>query len=66
MPLALRVALVSFASFALVVACGASNNRNFRLGTGSHSCLDVDSDCTDSHDCCTQFCANGTCVRREK
>ena len=65
MPLALRVALASSA-LALAVACGAANDRNSRLGTGSDTCLDIDSDCPNSHECCSGVCANGTCVKRER
>jgi hypothetical protein len=65
MPLALRVAAVS-SVLALAAACGATNNRNSRLGTGSDTCLDIDSDCPNHHECCSGVCANGTCVKRER
>jgi hypothetical protein len=66
MPLALRAALASFALALAAVACGASNDRNVKLGQGANTCLDIDSDCTDSSQCCTSFCANRICVKREK
>jgi hypothetical protein len=68
----MRIAVVSLgiavASSALVVvaACGASSDRNFKLGTGNATCFDIDSDCTSDRQCCSTFCANGTCVRRER
>ena len=33
---------------------------------GRDTCLDLDSTCDDSHECCSTFCANGVCVRRER
>jgi hypothetical protein len=59
MPLALRVVLASALALA-AVACGASS-RNSKLGSGSDKCFDVDSDCSDSHQCCSDFCANRVC-----
>jgi hypothetical protein len=64
MPLALRAAVVLLAIALAAVAC--VTDRNSRLGTGSDTCLDLGSDCPNSHECCSQFCANGTCVRRER
>ena len=66
MPLAPRVAAVTIALALIAAACAATNDRNSRLGTGSDTCLDIGSDCPNSHECCSQFCANGTCVRRER
>jgi hypothetical protein len=66
MPLALRVAFASSALAIATVACGALNDRNVKLGRGADTCLDIDSDCTDNRQCCTSFCANRICVKREK
>jgi hypothetical protein len=64
MPLALRAAVVLLAIALPTAAC--VTDRNSRLGTGNDTCLDLGSDCPNSHECCSQFCANGTCVRRER
>jgi hypothetical protein len=66
MPLAPRAAAVSLALALTAAACGAANDRNSRLGTGNDTCLDIDSDCPNSHECCSGVCANGTCVKRER
>jgi hypothetical protein len=64
MPTAPRIAL--FALTVAAVACGALSDRNSRLGSGRDTCLDLDSECTESHQCCSSFCANGVCVKRER
>jgi hypothetical protein len=66
MGLALRLAVASSALALAAVACVTSNDRNSRLGTGHDTCLDIGSDCTDSHQCCSAFCANKTCVRVDR
>lgn len=65
MPLALRIAL-ALPALAVAVAACAPTDRNSRLGSGRDTCLDIDSDCPNSHECCSGFCANGTCVKRDR
>jgi hypothetical protein len=63
--LALRRVFV-WSALALAAAACASTDRNSRLGPAGDACLDIDSDCRTSHDCCSNFCANHTCVRRDR
>lgn len=65
MRLALRLAFV-WSTLALAAAACASTDRTSRLGVGRDTCLDLDSDCRTSHDCCSDFCANHVCVRRDR
>jgi len=50
-------------------ACAASSTTSARqarrLGRDPDSCLDVESDCIRSSQCCSLWCVNGECERRE-
>jgi hypothetical protein len=61
-----RATVVVVLAAAVLVACAASHgSRNARLGSGPGACWDVDSTCGRSGECCSLWCVNGFCERRE-
>ncbi len=53
---------------ATALACGLSCSVSGHIGSTNMqpggSCLARGSACSQSHDCCTQWCANGVCVQK--
>jgi hypothetical protein len=60
----IRIATVLFVLASLAAAC-ATVDRKAALGPASDPCLDVGSDCTNSSACCSMWCVNGTCERKD-
>ncbi len=65
MSLLFRKVTPSFVSTLLAVcACSQTGPRAAVAAPAGSACIDRGSACVRSHDCCTQFCANGVCVRQ--
>jgi hypothetical protein len=62
---AMRFARVILILMLLTAACGFTDRRNAQLGPASDSCLATMTDCSRSHQCCSQWCVNGVCETRE-
>ncbi len=50
---------------ALLAGCGAERERMFSLVKPEEMCIDSGTVCQHSRDCCSQWCVNGYCERRE-
>jgi hypothetical protein len=58
-----RLAVVTLAVTTMTAACLATGaDRSRYIGPPSDRCLTVDSDCRSNGDCCTDWCAAGTCA----
>lgn len=57
-----------FCAIGLVACAGSSADGRkgvTNLQPSSHSCLQLSSSCAVDDDCCSLWCANGECTRRE-